>query len=659
MNSLFSAPAHDLRAAGKPCSVAPRDRFLFSTKPLLKYLALALALSAAPEAMAVDRYFDCVTGSVQTATCWSGNIKPGATDTAFIGYSSFASNVTAALASGSFTPQYEYIGYSGYNGTVNHSGGTSSSTSSTSFISIGEGAGLTGIYNLSGTGIVEGRSMYVGMYGTGIFNQTSGNVTAQQSMFVGTKLGSSGSYTLQSGTLTVGSLAGVYSVENIGSYGMGSFIQSGGTHTSYDILMGRYAGSSGSYNLSGGNLNIERTLLVGEYGIANFTHSAGTNQASDLLLMASQGGSGTYNLSGTANLITDYVAYGHTGGTNVFNQSGGTHNSAYEYLGYLGDSTYNQSGGTHTVSSTFVMGSYAGGTYNLRGGMLTVNAPTGISNGAGTSTLNIDGGTLTVGGGNGSIDVDNLYLGSAAGFTGSHILSGTGTFTASNEYIGNSGSGTFTQTGGTHTVTSTLAIAQNAGSSGTYNLQGGLLDASIIDIVNAGTATFNFTGGTLAVDQFTGNLVNNGGTLAPGNSPGTTNITGDYTQMAAGIFDVEIGGLLAGTEYDVLNVSGTASLDGTLNVSLFDLGSGLFAPQAGDSFDILTAEILSGSFSTLSYAALLDPNLSWQIDYLTDAIGTTDVVRLSVVSAVPVPGAVWLFGSGLLGLIGVARRKKK
>ena len=28
------------------------------------------------------------------------------------------------------------------------------------------------------------------------------------------------------------------------------------------------------------------------------------------------------------------------------------------------------------------------------------------------------------------------------------------------------------------------------------------------------------------------------------------------------------------------------------------------------------------------------------------------------VSAVPVPAAVWLFGSGLLGLVGVARRKK-
>ena len=35
------------------------------------------------------------------------------------------------------------------------------------------------------------------------------------------------------------------------------------------------------------------------------------------------------------------------------------------------------------------------------------------------------------------------------------------------------------------------------------------------------------------------------------------------------------------------------------------------------------------------------------------------VSHISVYGVVPVPAAVWLFGSGLLGLVGVARRKKK
>jgi hypothetical protein len=34
------------------------------------------------------------------------------------------------------------------------------------------------------------------------------------------------------------------------------------------------------------------------------------------------------------------------------------------------------------------------------------------------------------------------------------------------------------------------------------------------------------------------------------------------------------------------------------------------------------------------------------------------VSHISVYSAVPVPAAVWLFGSGLLGLVGIARRKR-
>lgn len=68
--------------------------------------------------------------------------------------------------------------------------------------------------------------------------------------------------------------------------------------------------------------------------------------------------------------------------------------------------------------------------------------------------------------------------------------------------------------------------------------------------------------------------------------------------------------------------------------------------------------VLIGKFDLLTLATL-GSGLDWQLDYLFDEMGTTDIVRLSVVSAstVPVPSAVWLFTSGLLGLISVAKRK--
>ena len=43
------------------------------------------------------------------------------------------------------------------------------------------------------------------------------------------------------------------------------------------------------------------------------------------------------------------------------------------------------------------------------------------------------------------------------------------------EYVGYSGTGTVTQTGGTNTVGTALVLGQNPGSVGTYNLLGGLL----------------------------------------------------------------------------------------------------------------------------------------------------------------------------------------
>lgn len=61
-----------------------------------------------------------------------------------------------------------------------------------------------------------------------------------------------------------------------------------------------------------------------------------------------------------------------------------------------------------------------------------------------------------------------------------------------------------------------------------------------------------------------------------------------------------------------------------------------------------------GNTYTLQYTATVpagDPSGFGGVQYYLYLTGT--------VTAVPVPAAVWMFGSGLLGLVGIARRKKK
>ena len=79
--------------------------------------------------------------------------------------------------------------------------------------------------------------------------------------------------------------------------------------------------------------------------------------------------------------------------------------------------------------------------------------------------------------------------------------------------------------------------------------------------------------------------------VSPGMSPGTLSITGNYVQGADGTLSVELGGTVPGTLYDVLNVSGNATLGGKLQVSL----TGGFVPTTDYAFGVVKA---TGTVST-------------------------------------------------------------
>ncbi|MBU4447770.1 MAG: autotransporter outer membrane beta-barrel domain-containing protein, partial [Proteobacteria bacterium] len=382
------------------------------------------------------------------------------------------------------------------------------------------------------------------------------------------------------------------------------------------LYLGYYPGSSGTYNLSGGSLSapVETIgVLVGGLGV--FNQSGGTNTVTDVLCLGYRdGSSGTYNLSG-GSLFTDFEAIGYQG-LGAFNQSGGsntvtrdlilgdwtTGSGAYDLsggslftnntvVGNGGSGTFTQTGGSHTVSHTLTLAGIPGrsGIYNLQGGNLT----------AGTVNLNL-GGTFNQTGGNLNAATFNHQGGTVAGF-----LSNQGTFNYSSgafsgrllNYGAVNFNADFTAANG---LANYAAIGIDAGRSVTLNGQG--LDNQGNLVVNGtligGGPLLNDTTGFLGGTGTLQGAFTNRGTVNPGNSVGTLNVEGSYTQTASGILQV---GIASATSYDQLMVTGapgTASLNGALTPILLNG----YRPRAGQVFEGVVSATggISGAFSTWS-----------------------------------------------------------
>ncbi|MBX9606628.1 MAG: autotransporter-associated beta strand repeat-containing protein [Gammaproteobacteria bacterium] len=194
--------------------------------------------------------------------------------------------------------------------------------------------------------------------------------------------------------------------------------------------------------------------------------------------------------------------------------------------------------------------------------------------------------------------------------------------------------------GGSFVTTGTLDV------DGSLALRAGVLDVTTLALDPRGS--FTFAGGTLRATTIEGSFVN-GGTLAPGHSPGRTTVIGNYTQIATGRLEIELAGPNA---FDVLDVRGVAALNGTLAIRLLDG----FVPEVGAAFEFLTAaDGIQGSFSVVLFPQLVGRLLLLdrsQLDRLS-----LRVVSTAGLEPVPLPPSAWLFGGALLALAARHRRR--
>jgi len=144
----------------------------------------------------------------------------------------------------------------------------------------------------------------------------------------------------------------------------------------------------------------------------------------------------------------------------------------------------------------------------------------------------------------------------------------------------------------------------------TFNISGG--DAQIDGgLTVSGGVTTSGTGVVSGAGTI-GSSVANAGITEGGDVPAAGKLTiggsQSFVQSSGGAYEVAIGGLTGGTQYSQLAVSGTASLAGALNIRFVNG----FTPSLGNSFTILTASSVSGTFSTINSPAL-PAGLAWSV----------------------------------------------
>lgn len=415
----------------------------------------------------------------------------------------------------------------------------------------------------------QGNFTFGGFYLAG-FNETIGALFGNGTVQLNDGL-INGSGATTAGTLTVGSgsFSGVISDASKG----GQLIKTG-TGTFFVTGANTYTGGT---VINGGN------LLLGNGSTFGASLGSGT-------VSVNPGGTFTLNLVNNqvfANNIVD----------NSLVVLDDTPSSNYSLSGIISGTGVVIKTGLNTVTLSGA-GSYSGST-GVDGGTLKAGSTTAFSSSsafhvAPGGTLDINGFTNTIG-----------SLADGLGGGGTVTNSGTGVTAL---FVGNDNSST------SYTGALTGGLVVHKIGSGTFALTGSFANSGF-DVSEGSLIINGTTAGGVQVDNatFGGNATiggdfNNNGIVAPGNSPGTINVAGNYLQSNNGKLVIQVAGLASG-QHDLLAVTGTANLNGTLQ--LVRLNNFQAAP--GNSLVFLTSGSgVKGTFSSVDTGSILDVTVTYE-----------------------------------------------
>ena len=256
-----------------------------------------------------------------------------------------------------------------------------------------------------------------------------------------------------------------------------------------------------------------------------------------------------------------------------------------------------------------------GGVIEIAGGTFTqddLDLMVGTSDVLSTLSL-VDGASATI--------AEHTYIGLAAGNLGMvEVDGGSSLLTGGSLYVGFGGEGTLLVTGGGLVSSQDGAIGFLPGSYGDVHLSGaGSMWSSLsgLQVGGDGVGRLTVVDGALVLSPIVtvgplGDLAGNGVVQGAVTSTGTVHggllIDGSYVQD---------GGTLAATLGETLEVTGPATLSGTLSLSLPEQPI-----QVGDSWTVLTADSVVGRFDSVQLPGL-GSEISVEVSYEAGAVTVT------------------------------------
>ncbi len=276
-------------------------------------------------------------------------------------------------------------------------------------------------------------------------------------------------------------------------------------------------------------------------------------------------------------------------------------------------------------------------TNNLHNGVLDLNAAPLLGNPGNF------GGLLTLNGGTVTVDCLVMTNSSQNRYTFGGVKFNSGLLDVKSTIISNDYSPyvlVFTVGNGTNNATLHLAT----GGTGFHLFAAGLTISSNAALTGIGT----IIGQT---------IVKPGGTLAPGDGPGSMIFSNNLTLAAGSTLALSLKGTGAGQYSQIAGLGGISVSNAVLNISLG------YAPLPGDSFTIisnLTSSAILGTFVTTDGLALPNgtdftvDNTVFQIDYAANADG----LDVTLTAQVPEPSSLLLTALGAITLWIFVKRKR-